>query len=271
MARRTARGTLDERIAELDRHRRRRSSASRSTGTRSSSARGESRAGAAPTRSSQGCATTGSRRSSRSAARRAGRTAAARRSWAPTSGSTFAAFAAAAAKRYPCVKKWLVWNEPNQRRWLRPTSPRTYVTKLLNPAYAAIHRATPRRQGRRRRHRAARLDRRRLARRLRSAAWRARGARLDAYAHHPYPLGRSRRRRPGGCAHCETITMATLERLLREVVARLRLAEADLADRVRLPDEPARPHPRRLACAAGALPRRGGAAASYRGAAASTC
>ena len=35
-----------------------------------------------------------------------------------------------------------IWNEPNQRRWLRPTTPQTYVTKLLNPAYAAIHKAT---------------------------------------------------------------------------------------------------------------------------------
>ena len=26
-------------------------------------------------------------------------------------------------KRYPFVKKWAIWNEPNQRRWLRPTSP----------------------------------------------------------------------------------------------------------------------------------------------------
>ena len=87
-------------------------------------------------------------------------------SWAPTSGSTFAAFASAAAKRYPWVKQWLVWNEPNQRRWLRPTTPSTYVTKLLNPAYTAIHRATPRRQGRRRRDGSARVDRWCLARGL---------------------------------------------------------------------------------------------------------
>src|SRR5512146_1875363 len=34
--------------------------------------------------------------------------------WAPTSASTFAAFAKAAAKRYPYVRRWLVWNEPNK-------------------------------------------------------------------------------------------------------------------------------------------------------------
>src|SRR5579885_938524 len=60
--------------------------------------------------------------------------------WAPTSGATFAAFAAATARRYPYVRRFLIWNEPNQRRWLRPTSPAVYVTRLLNPAYAAIHR-----------------------------------------------------------------------------------------------------------------------------------
>ena len=42
-------------------------------------------------------------------------------------------------------------------------------------------------------------------------------ARIDAYAHHPYPLDRAATPFSGGCGHCETITMATLERLLREV------------------------------------------------------
>ncbi|MDQ3992251.1 MAG: hypothetical protein M3229_01190, partial [Actinomycetota bacterium] len=64
------------------------------------------------------------------------------KNWAPTNATSFANFAVAAVKRYPWVKKWLVWNEPNQRRWLRPTTPRTYVTKLLNPAYIAMHRAS---------------------------------------------------------------------------------------------------------------------------------
>ena len=43
-------------------------------------------------------------------------------------------------------------------------------------------------------------------------------ARLDVYAHHPYP-SRPRVESPssGGCDHCDTITMATLGRLLTEV------------------------------------------------------
>ncbi|MDX6438283.1 MAG: hypothetical protein QOF45_866 [Gaiellaceae bacterium] len=136
--------------------------------------------------------------------------------WAPTSGSSFAAFASAAAKRYPWVKLWLVWNEPNQRRWLRPTTPQTYVTKLLNPAYAAIHRVS----------RGAKVGGGVTAPRgstggVSPVAWiRGMGvakAHLDAYAHNPYPLRPLETPWAGGCGHCETVTMATLERLQREV------------------------------------------------------
>ena len=85
-------------------------------------------------------------------------------SWAPTSGSTFAAFASAAAKRYPWVKLWLVWNEPNQRRWLRPTTPSTYVTQAVEPRVRGDSPGEPRCQGRWRRDRSARVDRWCLAR-----------------------------------------------------------------------------------------------------------
>jgi hypothetical protein len=42
-------------------------------------------------------------------------------------------------------------------------------------------------------------------------------ARLDAYAHNPYPLARGETPTSGGCAHCTTITMATLPRLITDV------------------------------------------------------
>jgi hypothetical protein len=137
--------------------------------------------------------------------------------YAPTAAS-FSRFARAAATRYSWVREWLVWNEPNQARWLRPTSPSVYVRSLLNPAYAAIHAVIP----------AARLAGGVTAPRAGSAGvspvrWirgmRAAGARLDAYAHHPYPARPSDTPFAGGCpqAGCETITMATLERLLSEV------------------------------------------------------
>ena len=136
--------------------------------------------------------------------------------WAPAP-AAFGGFARAAALRYPFVRDWLIWNEPNQARWLRPTSPAVYVRQILNPAYAAIHAV----------RRNARVAGGVTAPRgstggVSPVAW-IRGmkkahARLDVYAHHPYP-SRPRVESPssGGCDHCETITMATLGRLLTEV------------------------------------------------------
>jgi hypothetical protein len=136
--------------------------------------------------------------------------------WAPRTATSFAAFARRIAARYPYVRLWAIWNEPNQRRWLRPTRPATYVKKLLNPAYAAIHAVSPRSQ-------------------VAGGVTAPRGstggvspvdwiagmakahARLDAYAHNPYPLRRGETPTSGGCDHCETITMATLPRLLTHV------------------------------------------------------
>jgi hypothetical protein len=130
--------------------------------------------------------------------------------------AAFGAFARAAAFRYRWVNKWLAWNEPNQMRWLRPTSPAVYVRQILNPAYAAIHAVNPR----------AQVGGGVTAPRgstggVSPVAWirgmRAAGARLDAYAHHPYPSSNRETPFAGGCGHCSTITMATLEKLLAEV------------------------------------------------------
>jgi hypothetical protein len=134
--------------------------------------------------------------------------------YAPTSAATFRDFATAAATRYSWVKRWLIWNEPNQVRWLRPTSASVYTSRLLNPAYLAIHRVIP----------GAQVAGGGTAPRGSSGgvspvAWltgmRAAHARLDAYAHNPYPLD-PKRESPfrGGCTNCTTITMATLNRLV---------------------------------------------------------
>jgi hypothetical protein len=129
---------------------------------------------------------------------------------------SFAGFAKAAATRYRWVTQWLLWNEPNQARWLRPTSPIVYVRQILNPGYAAIHAAIPR----------ARVAGGVTAPRgstggVSPVLWirgmRRAGARLDAYAHHPYPSTSRETPFSGGCSYCQTITMATLERLLKEV------------------------------------------------------
>jgi hypothetical protein len=140
-------------------------------------------------------------------------------SYAPTSAGSIAAFATAAATRYSWVRRWTIWNEPNQRRWLIPTSPAIYVSKLLNPAYAALHKTI----------RGVQVGGGVTAPRggiggMSPIAWlrgmRSAGARLDAYAHNPYPLD-PKRETPsaGGCTQqqCLTLTMATLPRLLNEV------------------------------------------------------
>ncbi len=160
---------------------------------------------------------------------------------APRRGADVAAFARSAAERYRWVRDWLVWNEPNQRRWLSPASPALYVSRILNPAYAAIHDVNPR----------ARVAGGVTAPRAGSGGvspvdfirgMRRAGARLDVYAHHPYPA------RPsdspfageGGCSRCETITMAEAERLLREVArawgTRMRIWLTEYAYQTRPPD-----------------------------------
>jgi len=129
---------------------------------------------------------------------------------------SFAGFARAAASRYRWVKQWLLWNEPNQARWLRPTSPSVYVRQILNPGYAAIHAVNP----------GARVAGGVTAPRgstggVSPVLWirgmRQARARLDAYAHHPYPSTSRETPFSGGCSYCQTITMATLEKLIAEV------------------------------------------------------
>jgi hypothetical protein len=136
--------------------------------------------------------------------------------WAPTSGGAFANFAYAAATRYPWVRYWTIWNEPNRTTFLRPTTAKTYVEKLLNPAYIQLHAAIDR----------VRVGGGVTAPRAGSGgvspvAWiRAMGdarAKLDAYSHHPYP-GRPQSETPWGPAcGCTSLAMADLERLETEV------------------------------------------------------
>ncbi len=136
--------------------------------------------------------------------------------FAPTSATFTRDFAHAAAQRFPWVRRWLVWNEPNQPRFLRPTKADVYVQRLLNPAYKALHTAN-------RRNRVGggmTAPRGHLSpvRWIRDMA--AAGAKLDAYAHHPYPEDPHRESpTSGGCGHCRSITMATLDRLGRETLA----------------------------------------------------
>jgi hypothetical protein len=133
--------------------------------------------------------------------------------FAPPRPRDFRAFARAAATRYRWVRYWLIWNEPNKRLWLRPTKPVIYVRHLLNPGYEGIHAALP----------DARVGGGVTGPRgglggVAPVTW-VRGmarahAKLDAYAHHPYPLTPAETPSSGGCRHCPTITMATIKKLL---------------------------------------------------------
>jgi len=142
-------------------------------------------------------------------------------SWAPRSSSTFLNFTHAAAERFPWVRRWLIWNEPNQQRWFRPASAQVYTRRLLNPAYRVLKSRNERNlvgggvtapRGH-----ATGVAPVRWIREMKAAR-----ARFDAYAHHPYPLQPGAETPfTGGCTRssCLTITMASLERLLAVVRA----------------------------------------------------
>jgi hypothetical protein len=138
----------------------------------------------------------------------------------PASGSSLAAFATAVAKRYPWLRLWEIWNEPNLSTFLLPASPRLYVRRVLNPTYVALHALNPS-------NRVAGgatspigtstgLSPLAFMRGMRAAH-----ARLDAYSHHPYPVTRGERPfgfARGVCRYCKgVLTLANLPLLVREV------------------------------------------------------
>ncbi len=133
--------------------------------------------------------------------------------YAPPHPRDFRRFATAAARHYPWIRYWLIWNEPNKRLWLRPTKAGIYVRHLLNPAYEAIHAVLPH----------AKVGGgvtgpRGAAGGVAPPTW-VRGmalahAKLDAYAHHPYPASPLETPSSGGCKNCPWITMATIRKLL---------------------------------------------------------
>ncbi len=131
---------------------------------------------------------------------------------APLRGEAFERFAQAAAARYGFVSKWVIWNEPNKPIWLKPASARTYVSQILNPGYRGIKSVS-------RRARVAggvtgpRAGKGGVSPVDFIRAMDRAGARLDAYAHHPYPVFPGDTPFEGGCV-CETLTMASLDRLL---------------------------------------------------------
>jgi hypothetical protein len=139
--------------------------------------------------------------------------------WAPRSPSALALFATAAAKRYPWIHKWEIWNEPNQLGGLRPNSPQLYVERLLNPAFAALH-AADRMNVVAGGATSPRATQTALSAVTFMRGMRRAGARFDVYSHHPYPrwFGRGRPETPLQTLPCTRwLTMASLQCLLKNV------------------------------------------------------
>jgi hypothetical protein len=132
---------------------------------------------------------------------------------APLRGEDFERFAYDAAQRYPFVSHWVMWNEPNKPTWLKPASATTYVSRILNPGYRGVKAAN-------RRARVAggvtgpRAGKGGVSPVDFIRAMDRAGARLDAYAHHPYPVFPGDTPYEGGCGQCKVLTMASLERLV---------------------------------------------------------
>jgi hypothetical protein len=133
--------------------------------------------------------------------------------YAPPHPRDFRRFAIAAARRYPWIRYWLIWNEPNKPLWLKPTRAAIYVQHLLNPGYEGIHSVL--------RH--ALVGGGVTAPRgglggISPVVWihgmALAHAKLDAYAHHPYPSSPGETPSSHACRFCPSITMATLPKLL---------------------------------------------------------
>jgi hypothetical protein len=130
----------------------------------------------------------------------------------------FADFATAAAARFPWVRLWTIWNEPNTSVFSVPVSPSLYVRLLLNPGYAALKAASPRNVVA-----GGVTSPRKTPSGMAPVAFmqgmRAAHAKLDAYAQNPYPLSRNETPSHTSCTRCSSLTMATLPEIRAAVTA----------------------------------------------------
>src|SRR5207237_1877017 len=113
----------------------------------------------------------------------------------------FGDFVYAAAARFPWVRMWTVWNEPNNRTFAVPVSPSLYVARALNPAYVSLHAASAANQvaggvtGPRKTPTG-------MAPLAFMQGMRAAHAKLDAYAQNPYPVERGETPFKTTCTTC---------------------------------------------------------------------
>jgi hypothetical protein len=134
--------------------------------------------------------------------------------WLPQRG--FADFAYAAAQRFPWVRMWTIWNEPNGRTFSVPVSPSLYVQRLLNPAYAQLHLASSSNlvAGGVTSPRATATG---VAPLTFMQGMKAAHARLDVYAQNPYPISRGETPTHATCVQCTVMTMADLKEIRADV------------------------------------------------------
>jgi cellulase (glycosyl hydrolase family 5) len=167
-----------------------------------------------------------------------------RRTCKPSPGE-YGSFVTAAAKRYPSVNRWSIWNEPNQSGWLYPANQAPYRYRAL--AYEGIKRLRANGHahdqillgetaplGRRTGSRAKRslapgafirgvfcMDRRgkrlrgRAARRDHCKGGKMKRLRATGWAHHPYTRGGGKN--PRGRVGRDDITLPKIGRLSREL------------------------------------------------------
>lgn len=128
----------------------------------------------------------------------------------------FGNFAYAASRRFPWVRKWTAWNEPNTHRFATPVSPALYVRRVLNPAYALLHKAN-----RSNVVAGGVTSPRRTPSGMSPLAFiqgmRAAHARLDAYAQNPYPASGRETPFVDPCSWCRTFGLPHLPQIRRDV------------------------------------------------------
>jgi hypothetical protein len=128
----------------------------------------------------------------------------------------FGDFTYAAALRFPWVRLWTAWNEPNSRTFSVPVSPRLYVQRVLNPAFASLHQASASNQVA-----GGVTSPRKTPSGMSPLAFmqgmRAAHARLDAYAQNPYPVSRGETPTRTACSTCGYFTMARLPTIRADV------------------------------------------------------
>ena len=111
--------------------------------------------------------------------------------WAPRA-SAYADFLTAVSRRYPSVRRWMIWGEPNSVNTFRPNRPGTAVgprayARLLDAAYGALKRASRKNiviGGMT--HTGGTVTPARFLRLMRLPS--GRRPRLDWYGHNPFPI-----------------------------------------------------------------------------------